>query len=44
MPKEKLLEVLRKHPFVEEFTPEHITRLSELAREVLDPRPPWSQG
>ena len=34
MPKEKLLEVLRRHPFVEEFTPEHIARLSELAREV----------
>ncbi len=34
MPKEKLLEVLRRHPFVEEFTPEHIAKLSELAREV----------
>lgn len=34
MPKEKLLEVLRRHPFVEEFTGEHIARLSELAREV----------
>ncbi|MBL8325195.1 MAG: Crp/Fnr family transcriptional regulator [Rubrivivax sp.] len=33
-----LLEVLKKHPFVEEFKPEHIERLRTLAREVtLEP-------
>jgi CRP-like cAMP-binding protein len=29
-----LLAVLKKHPFVEEFQPEHIDRLRALAREV----------
>jgi CRP-like cAMP-binding protein len=29
-----LLSVLRKHPFVEEFQPEHIDKLRALAREV----------
>lgn len=29
-----LLAVLKKHPFVEEFRPEHIERLRALAREV----------
>lgn len=30
-----LLAVLRKHPFVEEFQPEHIDRLRAMAREVV---------
>jgi CRP-like cAMP-binding protein len=30
-----LLEVLKKHPFVDEFQPEHIERLRALAREVM---------
>ena len=34
MPKETLLAVLSKHPFVEEFLPAHLEKLSELAREV----------
>ena len=34
MPKETLLAVLSKHPFVEEFQPEHLEKLSELAKEV----------
>ena len=34
MPNEMLLAVLRKHPFVEEFEPEHVDRLTALAREV----------
>ncbi len=29
-----LLPVLRQHPFVAEFRPEHVTRLAELARQV----------
>jgi CRP-like cAMP-binding protein len=34
MPKEALLATLSKHPFAEAFTPEHIERLSALAKEV----------
>lgn len=34
MPMEKLLDVLSKHPFVEEFQPEHIDRLRLLAKQV----------
>ena len=34
MSAETLLRVLRQHPFVEEFQPEHIERLRGLAREV----------
>ncbi len=34
MPKEALLAALRKHPFVEEFQPEHLDRLTQLAKEV----------
>jgi CRP/FNR family cyclic AMP-dependent transcriptional regulator len=34
MPKEKVIEVLRRHPFVEEFQPEHIERLTQLAKQV----------
>lgn len=30
-----LLAVLKKHPFVEEFQPEHIDKLRQLAREVV---------
>lgn len=31
---ENLLEVLRTHPFVAEFRPEHVTRLAALAKQV----------
>jgi CRP-like cAMP-binding protein len=34
MTKETLLAVLRKHPFVEEFQPQHIEKLTTLAKEV----------
>jgi CRP-like cAMP-binding protein len=34
MPMETLLAVLSKHPFVEEFQPEHIERLTQLAKLV----------
>ena len=34
MPTDTLLAVLRQHPFVEEFQPEHIEKLASLAREV----------
>ncbi len=34
MPKEQVIEVLRRHPFVEEFQPEHIERLTQLAKQV----------
>ncbi|MEO8508811.1 MAG: Crp/Fnr family transcriptional regulator [Betaproteobacteria bacterium] len=34
MPMEKLLDVLSRHPFVEEFQPEHIDRLRLLAKQV----------
>ncbi|MFO1324629.1 MAG: Crp/Fnr family transcriptional regulator [Burkholderiales bacterium] len=34
MTKETLTAVLRRHPFVEEFLPEHMERLAELATEV----------
>ena len=34
MTKETLVAVLQKHPFVEEFQPEHIERLTTLAKEV----------
>lgn len=34
MPKEMLLAVLSKHPFVEEFQPQHVERLARLARKV----------
>jgi CRP-like cAMP-binding protein len=34
MPKETLLALLHKHPFVDEFTEEHIDRLGSLASEV----------
>ena len=34
MTKETLLAVLRKHPFVEEFQPEHLDRLTGMAKEV----------
>jgi CRP/FNR family cyclic AMP-dependent transcriptional regulator len=34
MTRETLLAVLHKHPFVEEFQPEHLERLAELAQEV----------
>jgi CRP-like cAMP-binding protein len=34
MTKETLLEVLRKHPFVDEFEPQDIEKLTALAREV----------
>ena len=34
MPKEALLAVLSKHPFVDEFQPQHLERLTELAKEV----------
>ncbi|MBL8343407.1 MAG: Crp/Fnr family transcriptional regulator [Rubrivivax sp.] len=38
MPAATLLEVLKQHPFVDEFQPEHIDRLRKLAREVaLEP-------
>jgi CRP-like cAMP-binding protein len=34
MTKETLLAVLRRHPFVEEFQPEHIELLTNIAKEV----------
>jgi CRP-like cAMP-binding protein len=34
MPAATLLDVLKKHPFVEEFHPEHIDKLRTLARHV----------
>ena len=34
MPKEALLAVLSKHPFVDEFQPQHLEKLTELAKEV----------
>jgi CRP-like cAMP-binding protein len=34
MTRETLVAVLQKHPFVEEFQPEHIERLTGLAKEV----------
>jgi CRP/FNR family transcriptional regulator, cyclic AMP receptor protein len=34
MTKETLVAVLQQHPFVEEFQPEHIERLTTLAKEV----------
>ena len=34
MPKEALLAVLSKHPFVEEFQPQHLEKLTQLAKEV----------
>jgi len=34
MTKETLLAVLRRHPFVEEFQPEHIELLTSIAKEV----------
>jgi len=34
MTKETLLAVLRRHPFVEEFQPEHIEMLTSIAKEV----------
>jgi CRP-like cAMP-binding protein len=34
MPKETLLAVLKQHPFVEEFRPEHLEKLTSLAKEV----------
>ena len=34
MPKEALLAVLSRQPFVEEFQPQHIEKLTEFAREV----------
>ena len=34
MPKEALLATLSKHPFVEAVTPQHIDKLTALAREV----------
>ena len=37
MSAETLLAVLKKHPFVDEFRPEHIDKLRSLAREVTLP-------
>jgi CRP/FNR family cyclic AMP-dependent transcriptional regulator len=34
MTRETLMAVLQKHPFVEEFLPEHIEKLTALAKEV----------
>ncbi len=34
MTRETLMAVLQKHPFVEEFQPQHIERLTTLAKEV----------
>jgi CRP/FNR family transcriptional regulator, cyclic AMP receptor protein len=34
MTKETLLAVLKQHPFVEEFQPQHLEKLSSLAKEV----------
>lgn len=34
MPNELLLAVLRRHPFVEEFQPDHLERLAGFARQV----------
>lgn len=34
MPKEALLAALSKHPFAEAFTPQHIEKLTTLAKEV----------
>jgi CRP-like cAMP-binding protein len=34
MPREALLAVLKQHPFVEEFRPEHLEKLISLAKEV----------
>jgi signal-transduction protein with cAMP-binding, CBS, and nucleotidyltransferase domain len=34
MPREALLAVLKQHPFVEEFQPQHIEKLISLAKEV----------
>ena len=34
MPREALLAVLKQHPFVEEFQPQHIDKLISLAKEV----------
>jgi len=38
MTKDTLLAVLHRHPFVEEFTDEHIEKLATLAKEVEFPR------
>ena len=38
MTKDTLLTVLHKHPFVEEFQPEHIEKLAQMAKEVHFPR------
>jgi CRP-like cAMP-binding protein len=38
MTKDTLLAVLHRHPFVEEFQPEHIEKLAAMAKEVHFPR------
>ena len=38
MTKDTLMAVLHRHPFVEEFRPEHIEKLATLATEVAFPR------